>query len=315
MLTLFYGIIGGFGTGICYSVPLAISARWFPDRRGLAIGLTVLGFGLSTLLVANILVYFIETYGVMSAFRILGILIMGLVTLLALPLSFPPEGWLPQHMIQQQTTLVKNQSNFLGMSVAQMLRTSTFYGLWGCYFIGCLVGLMAIGISKPCGMDLGLTSVLATQILGVFSLSNSIGRPFFGTLTDRMTPQKTAIIAFAIVAGAALALCLSQTLWIYIITFAIFWGCFGGWLIIAPTACGNYFGMKYYSQCYGCIYLAYGVGGIAGPIIAGVIKASTGTYFGVFPYIVVLSLIGIIIAIIFLKPPHSASVEGEGGQI
>ena len=81
------------------------------------------------------------------------------------------------------------------------------------------------------------------------------------------------------------------------------WGCLGGWLAIAPTATGTYFGTCDYPRCYGVVFLAYGAGAIAGPQLAGFIKTSTGNYLGVFPYVMVLALIGIGVAWNMLKPP------------
>jgi len=67
-------------------------------------------------------------------------------------------------------------------------KTSTFYALWACYFIGCLAGLMAIGIAKPVGVDVGVESGLATMLVASFAIFNGFGRPVFGTLTDKMNP-------------------------------------------------------------------------------------------------------------------------------
>ena len=88
-------MIGGIGVGIAYGVPVAVAARWFPDRRGLAVGLTLLGFGFSALITANIAGYLIGTSGVMNTFRIFGIVFIVLIFLLALPLKFPKAGWKP----------------------------------------------------------------------------------------------------------------------------------------------------------------------------------------------------------------------------
>jgi len=92
---------------------------------------------------------------------------------------------------------------------------------------------------------------------------------------------------------------------VYILAFAILWGCLGGWLAIAPTATGNYFGTCDYPRCYGVVFLAYGAGAIAGPQLAGFIKTTTGNYLGVFPYVLILALLGILVAMLLMKPPKT----------
>jgi OFA family oxalate/formate antiporter-like MFS transporter len=300
-LYLFYGVIAGVGVGIAYGVPVAIAARWFPDRRGLAVGLTLLGFGFSAVLTANIAGFLIGATGVMNTFRMFGIAFIILIVVLALPLKFPatgwkPAGWTPPAPAPGQTVTCEFKRE-------QMLKTSTFYALWACYFIGCLAGLMAIGIAKPVGVDIGVEAGLATMLVGAFAIFNGFGRPVFGALTDRLTPRNTAMVSFVLIALASFLLWQIPTVTMYIIAFAILWGCLGGWLAIAPTACGSYFGTCDYPRCYGVMFLAYGAGGIAGPQLAGFIKTSTGSYLGVFPYVLVLAIAGLVIAFALLKPP------------
>ncbi|MDO9034393.1 MAG: OFA family MFS transporter [Methanoregula sp.] len=302
-LYIFYGIIAGTGVGIAYGVPVAVAARWFPDRRGLAVGLTLLGFGFSAVLTANIAGYLIGAYGVMNTFRVFGIVFIILIIVLAMPLKFPKPGWTPAGW--------KPPAPAVGRAVTceftreQMLKSKTFYALWACYFIGCLAGLMAIGIAKPVGVDVGVEAGLATALVGVFAIFNGFGRPVFGALTDKLTPRNTAIISFILIALASLLIMQVPGVLVYTLVFVILWGCLGGWLAIAPTATASYFGTCDYPRCYGVMFLAYGAGGIVGPQLAGFIKTSTGSYLGVFPYVLALAVIGLVIAFAMLKPPQA----------
>ncbi|MCX6700741.1 MAG: OFA family MFS transporter [Methanomicrobiales archaeon] len=307
MLYVVYGIIGGVGVGIAYGVPIAVSARWFPDRRGLAVGLTVLGFGFSALITANLAGYFISTYGVMNTFRIFGVAMIILIILLALPLKFPKTGWKPAGWVPPAP--VAGQQVACEFNRSQMLKTSSFYALWACFFIGCLAGLMAISIAKPVGTDVGIETGLATMLVGFFAVFNGFGRPAFGALTDKFTPRNAAMVSFALIALASLVMWQVQSVFVYIIAFAVLWGCLGGWLAIAPTTTGSYFGTGDYPRCYGVIFLAYGAGAIAGPQLAGFIKTSTGSYLGVFPYVLALAVVGIVIAFALLKPPRAPAPE------
>jgi OFA family oxalate/formate antiporter-like MFS transporter len=303
MLYIVYGVIGGIGVGIAYGVPVAVAARWFPDRRGLAVGLTLLGFGFSAFFTANIAGYLITLAGVMTTFRIFGIAFIILIVLLALPLRFPPAGWKPAGW---NPATGAGAHQVCECNRSQMIRTSAFYGLWICFFIGCLAGLMAISIAKPAGTEVGVAAGLATLLVGFFAVFNGVGRPVFGALTDRLTPRNTTLLSFVLIGAASLLLWQVPGVVSYIIAFAILWGTLGGWLAIAPTATGSYFGTCDYPRCYGVVFLAYGAGAIAGPQLAGFIKTSTGTYLGVFPYVLGLAIIGLVVAFILVKPPRPA---------
>jgi len=184
-----------------------------------------------------------------------------------------------------------------------MVRTLSFYGLWICFFIGCLAGLLAISVAKPVGMEVGIATGFATMLVCVFAIFNGGGRPVFGAMTDRFTPRNTAMISFVLIAMAAFLLWQVPGVITFVFAFAILWGCLGGWLAIAPTTTGSYFGTCDYPRCYGLVFLAYGAGAIAGPQLAGLIKTTTGTYMGVFSYVFVLALVGLAIAYFTMKPP------------
>jgi MFS family permease len=300
MLSVMYGVIGGIGIGIAYGATVAVAARWFPDRRGFAVGLTVFGVGFSAFITANLAGYLIAAYGVMSTFRIFGIGIIIVTVPLALPLTFPPEGWKPSGWNPPvpggQVTCECNRS--------EMVTTPAFYGLWVCYFIGCTAGLMAVSISKPVGTDLvHIATGFATALVGFFAIFNGGGRLVFGVLTDRLNPGNTAMITFVLIAMASLAMWQVPGVAVYIIAFAVLWACLGGWLAVAPTATASYFGTCDYPRCYGAIFLAFGAGAIAGPQLAGFIRTTTGTYSGVFPWVFALAIIGFFIAYILMKPP------------
>jgi len=303
MLCVMYGVIGGMGIGIAYGATVAIAARWFPDRRGLAVGMTVLGVGFSAFITANLAGYFIALYGVMSTFRIFGAGIIILTVPLALPLTFPPAGWKPAGW--NPPVLREGEHVTCECNRSAMLRTPAFYGLWICYFIGCIAGLMAISIAQPVGTELvHIGTGLATALVGFFAIFNGGGRPVFGFLTDRLTPRYTAMMSFVLIALASLAMWQVPLVPVYIIAFAVLWGCSGGWLAIAPTATASYFGTGDYPRCYGLVFLAFGAGAIAGPQLAGFIRTTTGNYLGVFPRVLALAIIGFFIAFVLMKPPQ-----------
>jgi MFS family permease len=296
-----YGIIGGIGIGIAYGATVAVAARWFPDRRGLAVGLTVFGVGFSAFITANLAGYFIAVSGVMTTFRIFGIGTIIVTVPLALPLIFPPAGWKPSGW-----NISGEKNNFrCECNRSEMLKTPAFYGLWMCYFIACIAGLMAVSISKPVGTEIvGIETVLATALVGFFAIFNGGGRLAFGFLSDRFNPGNIAVTTFILIALASFAMWQAPVTVVYITAFAVLWGCLGGWLAIAPTATASYFGTNDYPRCYGVIFLAFGAGAITGPQLAGFIRTTTGNYLGVFPWVFFLAIIGIILAFTLMKPQH-----------
>jgi len=305
ILTVTYGIVGGIGVGIAYGVPVAMSGRWFPDKRGLAVGLTVLGFGFSAFFTANIANVLIASSGVMQTFRIFGIAFIIIMVILATPLVFPPAGWKPAGWTPpapKPGAAVKCE-----LKREEMLKSNAFYGLWLCYFIGCIAGLMAISISADVAGIVGKEAVGAMLLgfspVGFFAIFNGGGRPVFGTLTDKLTPKNAAILSFVLIIIACLMIWKMQTPVVYIISFAILWGCLGGWLAIGPTATASFFGVGDYPRCYGVVFLAYGAGALVGPYLAGYFKDATGSFINVFPVVVVLAAAGIVIAFLLMKPP------------
>jgi MFS family permease len=303
MLTIVFGVIGGIGVGIAYGATIAVAARWFPDRRGLAVGMTVLGVGFSALLTANLAGYFIDAYGIMTTFRLFGIGILLITVPMALPLSFPPAGWKPAGWNPPGAGEAGHVACECNRS--EMVRTPAFYGLWACYCIGSIAGLMAVSIAKPVGNDLvHIEAGLATTLVAFFAIFNGGGRPLFGFLTDRITPGNTAMLSFVLIALASVVMWLAPVAPSYIFAFAILWGTLGGWLAIAPTATASYFGTGDYPRCYGVVFLAYGAGAIAGPQLAGFFRTTTGSYLGVFPVEFFLAIAGFLIAFVLMKKPE-----------
>jgi MFS family permease len=299
MLTISYGIIAGGGVGIVYGGPIAVATRWFPDRQGLAVGLTLTGFGLSPFITAPLARNLIDLYGLLRTFSILGMIFLVLLMVLAVPLRFPSVEWKPKEWKQQ--TAIQNIVNF---NTSSMLRTSTFYGLWLCYVFGTLSGLMAIGISSPVGQEIiNLDSFTAAFAVSIFAVFNGVGRPLFGWLTNRLSPQYTAIISFVIIFLASIGMLTATQgqVILYLLCFFGFWVTLGGWLAIAPTATAIFYGTKHYAKNYGIMFTAYGVGAILGTLISGRLRDLFGSYIYAFYPTAAFAVIGILISYFLLK--------------
>ncbi|MEQ8381480.1 MAG: OFA family MFS transporter [Coleofasciculus sp. A1-SPW-01] len=292
LLTITYGVIAGAGVGIAYGVPLAVSAKWFPDRKGLAVGLTAIGFGLSPLVTAPLAKGLIEAFGVLPSFAILGISLTGIILVISITLKLPPVGWKPQNWTPKQIETSKNQRR-------QLLRSPSFYALWFCYTIGTFVGLSAIGISSPVAQEIiQLDATTAAITVSIFAVFNGIGRPLFGWLTDRLQPKGAAIISYVLILIASILMLSAgegQAL-TYLVAFSLFWLCLGGWLAIAPTATLILFPPEDYAKNYGIVFTAYGAGALLGTLAIGQLRDLFGSYTYAFYPTAILAVIGIIIA-------------------
>ncbi len=293
-LVVSYGIIGGGGVGIAYGVPLAVAAKWFPDKKGLAVGLTVIGFGLSPLVTAPLSKIMITSFGVLPTFRILGIMFTVIIVAISVTLRLPEPDWASS--VQNSST---NFHHTKERSQKPIYKSPTFYTLWFCYALGTFAGLGAIGISSPVAQEIiQLDPNVAAFAVSLFAILNGLGRPLFGWLTDRLKPKGAAIIAYTLILIASILMLnagVGQT-WSYLVAFGLFWMSLGGWLAIAPTATMSLFNPNDYAKNYGLIFTAYGVGALFGNIVVGQIRDFFGSYTFVFIPTAILAVIGIFIA-------------------
>lgn len=299
IMTITYGVLAGGGVGIVYGVPIAVISRWFPDRKGLAVGLILLGFGMSPFVTAPLAKSLIDSYGLLQTFQILGTAFLIIISLLALPFQFPMEGFKVPDRNQS-----KNGIPSLDLDTKNMLKTSKFYGLWACYTIGTFIGLMVVGITGAVGTEIikldGKTTALMVSAFAVF---NGLGRPLFGWITDRFYPLKAAAISYTIIifASAFMLWAREGTFLLYAVSFSLLWLTLGGWLAIAPTATAIFFGSKYYSKNYGFVFTAYGVGAILGVLTSGILRDLLGSYIFVFYLMIFIALLGIFTAMLALR--------------
>ncbi len=288
-VTLFVGVVGGAGIGMGYVVPIAVGMRWFPDKKGLITGLAVAGFGFGAMgwvKLAGDWGQFIANFGLASTFTIYGLAFTGLVLIGGIWMVNPPPGWLPKGY-KPPSDPGQARSDRSGFSVGQMLETPQFYLIFLTFTISAGAGLMTIGLMKlypvealtANGMDPAVASGIAGTAMAVFfSISNGIGRIAWGVISDKIgrkrsilimtTTQGFIIIGFTAMAGNPYLLYLGASL----IGFN-----FGGNFALFPTVTADIFGTKEVGQNYPYIFLAYGLGGILGPILGGML-GDTGNF-------------------------------------
>jgi len=304
VLTLTYGVIAGSGVGLVYGCPVSMGAKWFPDKKGLAVGLMLAGFGGSALITGKLASVLIPSIGLSTTFAYFGIAFGIILVVLSLPFRFPAAGWTPAGWKPAAGTVAAAD-----FTPGEMVKTGTFWGLFFCFLIGSIAGLMAIGISKPAGNEIiKITGETAAALVGVFAIFNALGRPLFGFLTDKITPRNAAMLNLVMILIVSVIMIFAKEgdTGLYTISFIGFWLCLGGWLAIAPTATAAFFGMKNYARNYGVVFFAYGLGAIVGGIISGQAKDVFGTYTVAFYPTAVLAIVGLVLTMALLKTPNKA---------
>lgn len=304
-MTLTYGVIAGTGVGITYGVPMAVVARWFPERKGLVVGLTIVGFGLSPLVTAPLANGLIAEFGVRFTLRVLGLAFTAIILAIAPTLKFPPRDWHPH-----RASLAHGPGTVAHRYPPRLTKSRAFYGLWICYAIGALVGLSAIGISSPVGEEIiNIDPALAASSVALFSLFNGLSRPLFGWLSDRYRPAHVAIASYSLILVACILMINARPgqVTAYLVAFSLFWFCLGGWLAMAPTLTLRLFDPNHYAQNYGLVFTAYGVGALVGTLTAGQIRDWFGSYTYAFYFMALLAMIGMGVATRLLKPDPGES--------
>ena len=312
-LLFLIGLIGGAGIGFAYVVPIAVGMRWFPDKKGMITGLAVAGFGFGALLwvkLAGSWGHLIDNIGLANTFVSYGIAFAAMVIIGGIWMKFPPAGWKPEGYEAEQTAAEKAAANDKEFSSTEMLKKVQFYLIFFTFVFSAGAGLMSIGLMKLYPMEAlqkhGLTATEASAIAGTamavfFSLANGLGRILWGMMSDKLgrkmsiiimtATQGIIVILFTYMAGNEYLLYLGATL----IGFN-----FGGNFALFPTITADTFGAKNVGQNYPWVFLAYGVGGIIGPILGGKL-GDLGNFPLAFTIAGVLVLIGTVLTIM-VKP-------------
>ncbi|GMQ59171.1 OFA family MFS transporter [Vallitalea sediminicola] len=303
MIIISYGAISGAGVGIAYGPPIKVISSCFTKKRGVAIGLLLGGFGLSPLITAPIAKALINQIGVNSTFKVIGIFFLIVIPLIGLYFEKPVQ-------VTEGNDEMKNVNNITHeSSVFELIKSTKFQGLWLCFVIGTSIGLMIIGISSQIGEELfKINSNTTASLLSIFAIFNAVGRPLFGWITDRFSPFVSAMTSFILIFITAGLMYVTKdyTILIYIIALSVLWMNLGAWLSIAPTTIAMYFGEANYSRNYGVLFTAYGIGAVIGTPLAGFIRTQFGSYQYIFLPIMVMAIIGMIIALLTIKPKKTS---------
>jgi len=298
-----FGVIVGLGNGFGYSTPIPVMAKWFPDKRGLAVGLAVAGYGGGSAIfgpLANLKL--IPAYGVHTTFMILGVIflfmtLIGAFLLQNPPVGYRPAGWSPAPAAKAAATTHE-------FSPGETLKTPTFYFMWIAYALGCSAGLMVISQLVPFAKSVGIASAaIATMGLVVGAVGSASGRILSGWMSDAIGRLNVLrlMIAVSMIAMPILYSVGSSVGPLYVMVFIVYW-CFGTQLSVNASTCSDFWGTKNAGINYGMLFTAYGVAGIIGPKIGGWAFDKYKSYQYAFYWAAVLALVALLAELAAKRP-------------
>jgi OFA family oxalate/formate antiporter-like MFS transporter len=298
--------IGGIGAGVIYGGSVGNALKWFPDRRGLAAGLTAAGFGAGSALTVIPIANMIASSGYQSAFLWFGLGQGIIVMIVALFLKAPQAGEVaaPAAPAVQQTKR--------DYAPGEVLKTPVFWVMYVMFVMVGAGGLMAIAQLAPIALDykiagipvsiLGLTLPALTFALTIDRVLNGVCRPFFGWVSDQIGRENTMFIAFFLEGvGIYALLTFANNPVLFVILSGIVFFAWGEIYSLFPATCTDIYGRKFATTNYGMLYTAKGTASLLVPL-SSVLTAATGSWHAVFYVAAILNIIAAVLALFVLKP-------------
>src|SRR5947208_12525365 len=298
--------IGGVGAGVIYGGSVGNALKWFPDRRGLAAGLTAAGFGAGSALTVVPIANMIASSGYEAAFWWFGIGQGIVVMVVALLLRAPEAG----EVVAPAAPAVQQTRRDYGP--AEVLKTPVFWVMYAMFVMVGAGGLMAIAQLAPIANDykiagvpvsiLGLTLPALTFALTIDRVLNGICRPFFGWVSDHIGRENTMFIAFFVEGiGIYALLYFASNPFLFVILSGLVFFAWGEIYSLFPATCTDLYGRKYATTNYGMLYTAKGTAALLVPL-ANVLTSATGSWHAVFYVAAILNIVAAIMALVWLKP-------------
>ena len=315
--------IGGIGAGAVYSACVGVAMKWFPDRRGLCVGVVAGSYGFGTALTTLPISYLIEHNGYRTAFIVFGA-IQGVVVLLAAQfLRMPPAGWLPAGWEAIKAKVQRKvQQSSRDYTPGEMLRSGSFYLLYLMMTLVTASGLMLTAQLKPIGVSYGYDKyalfggfTVLTLTLSANQVLNGSARPFFGWVSDRIGRYDTMAIVFVMeaITITILTLVVARPA-LFIMISALTFFAWGDIYSLFPAAIADIFGGKHATTNYGLLYTAKGIGSILGGPSAALLMLATESWIPVFWGAVACNVIAAALALLWLKPRVARLVREQTGD-
>lgn len=305
--------LSGTGGGAVYATAVGQAVKWFPDRRGLAVGLTAAGFGAGAALTVVPIREVILSFGYQTAFFWFGLVQGVVVFLMAWLLRAPEPGEMAA--IGQPKVMVTSRS----YTPAEMLVSPVFWLLYVMFILVAASGLMATAQVALIAHDynvaniaiLGGATALSVALI-IDNVANGAARPLFGWVSDHIGRENTMAVAFGLGAAAYWLLGTAGTApWAFVVFAALIFLTWGEIFSLFPSTCTDSFGPKFATVNLSLLYTAKGASAFLVPL-ANVIKANTGSWHLVFAVSAIMNLIVVGLALFVLKPMRSKVAADEG---
>jgi len=316
-LTMLYlgAVISGIGGGAVYATSVGLAVKWFPDRRGLAVGLTAAGYGAGAALTVIPIQHVISTYNYQTAFIWFGIVQGGMVFLLAWLLRGPEPGELaaaPASKVAQSAR---------SFTPKEVLISPVFWLLYIMFVMVSASGLMATAQIAPIAADFkvgnqiifwGATTITAALIID--NIANGTARPLFGWISDNIGREFTMAMAFGL-GGISYWLLgsLGTAPWAFVIFAALIFLTWGEIFSLFPSTCTDTFGPRFATVNLSLLYTAKGTSAFLVPV-ANMIKTSTGSWHMVFVVTALMNFVVVALALFILKPVRRRMMQATRDQ-
>ncbi len=308
-----YGVIGGIGLGIGYITPVSTLVKWFPDRRGLATGMAIMGFGFAALIFGPVMQRLFDTVGVSNAFFVLGGIYTVIILVSARYIERPPENYVPKGYTPGEGKTIK--SDIANLTAKESLKTSRFYYMWVMMFINISCGIAIIAAASPMMQNkLAYTPMQAATIVGFIGVFNGFGRIIWSGLSDFIGRANTYILFFAFQVLAFYFLPqISLELLFLVVLFTVI-TMYGGGFATLPAFLGDLFGTKQLGAIHGFILTAWALAGIVGPTVYDMVIKKTDSLektLLVFSLMFIVALITSILMKIFVSNAYKEKQQIE----
>jgi MFS transporter, OFA family, oxalate/formate antiporter len=307
----FWYALGGIGAGAVYGGTIGNALKWFPDYRGLCVGLTAGAYGIGTATTISPIAAMLKTSGYQHTFIFWGI-IQGFVVLsCSLFLARPPEGWTPPNWKEKEAKIkAKVRTSAVDMTPWQMLRQPSFYVLYLMLTMLAFGGIVVTVQLNPMASSYHVDNVVVAfgmtalvMAITVDRILNGLTRPFWGWVSDHIGRENAIFISFILEAIAVFALLqlISHPVWFVALSGLCFFA-WGNIYSLFPSITGDLFGNKWATTNYGVLYTAKGVATLFAAPGAAWLFAKTGSWNKVFWVMIVCDIVAAFMALLWLKP-------------